>query len=272
MSAIEPLLLGIKWMDPNWLLSQFGSEFFWISLLIVFIECGLLFPFLPGDTLLFAIGLFVATDKIHLFPGGQVGAVLLSLALMWGAAVLGNLAGYEIGRRAGEPLRHHDGRILKQKYLDQTSVFFDRHGSKALVLGRFVPFVRTYITLVAGVTRMDRRRFLLWSAVGAVLWVTTILLAGYFLGAAFPTLGQNIDKAVLVILAFSVIPVAIEWWRHRRSPGATDREPDAQPAHQPAHQPANQSDGQPDSESSDSRQPDSRPQAAADPQVDAHRG
>jgi membrane-associated protein len=221
MSVIEPMLLGVKWMDPNWLLTQFGPEFFWISLLIVFVECGLLFPFLPGDTLLFAIGLFVATDKIHVFPGGQPVALVASLVLMWAAAVLGNVAGYEIGRRVGEPLRNRDGRILKRKHLDQTSAFFDKHGSMALVLGRFVPFVRTYITLVAGVTRMDRRRFLVWSAVGAVLWVVSVLLAGYFLGAAFPTLGENIDKAVLVILAFSVIPVAIEWWRHRRSGGRT---------------------------------------------------
>jgi membrane-associated protein len=225
MTLIEPMLLGIKWMDPNWLLSQFGPEFFWISLLIVFIECGLLFPFLPGDTLLFALGLFVATDQIHVFPGGRVVALLASLLLMWAAAVLGNIAGYEIGRRAGEPLRHHDGRILKRRYLDQTSEFFDKHGSMALVLGRFVPFVRTYITLVAGVTRMNRRRFLVWSAVGAVLWVAGVLLAGYFLGAAFPTLGENIDKAVLGILALSVIPVGIEWWRHRRSAGGASGQP-----------------------------------------------
>jgi membrane-associated protein len=207
-------------MDPNWLLSQFGSEFFWVSLLIVFIECGLIFPFLPGDTLLFAVGLFLATGKIHVFPGGDAVALLLSLLLMTVAAVAGNAAGYEIGRRVGEPLREHDGRILKRKYLDQTTTFFDRHGSKALVIGRFVPFVRTYITLIAGVTRMARRRFLLWSLVGAVLWVAVVMLAGFFLGAAFPTLGQNIDKAMVVILAFSVIPIVVEWWRHR---GSSDR-------------------------------------------------
>jgi membrane-associated protein len=217
------MLLGIKWMSPDWLLAQFGSEFFWISLLIVFIECGLLFPFLPGDTLLFAVGLFITADKIHVFPGGKVVELLVSLVLMWVAAVLGNLAGYEIGHRVGEPLRNHDGRILKHKYLDQTERFFDKHGNKALVLGRFVPFVRTYVTLVAGVTRMSRRRFMMWSLVGAVLWVSLVMLAGYFLGAAFPTLGQNIDKAVLAILAFSLIPVGIEWWRHRRSSGRATR-------------------------------------------------
>ncbi len=230
MSVIGPLLLGINWMDPHWLLDKFGPEFFWVSLLIVFVECGLLFPFLPGDTLLFAIGLFVASGTLDVFPGGEVVNLLLSLLLMWVAALLGNVTGYEIGRWVGEPLRQHDGRILRRRYLDQTSDFFDRHGSSALVLGRFVPFVRTYVTLVAGVTRMDRRRFLLWSAVGAVLWVFAVLLAGYFLGAAFPTLGDNIDKAVLVILAFSVIPVAVEWWRHRhghRGRGAGDADAEA---------------------------------------------
>jgi membrane-associated protein len=211
------MLLGISWMDPNWLLDQFGSEFFWISLVFVFIECGLLFPFLPGDTLLFALGLFVATGKIDVFPGGEVVELLIVLVLMTAAAFAGNVVGYEIGRKVGEPLRNHDGRILKKKYLDKTHDFFERYGSTALVLGRFVPFVRTYITLVAGVTRMQRHRFLVWSAVGAVLWVVIVTLAGYFLGTAFPTLGENIDKAMVVILAFSLIPVAYEWWRHRRA-------------------------------------------------------
>jgi membrane-associated protein len=221
--VLQPLLLGIEWMNPNWLLAHFGQEFFWISLLIVFVECGLLFPFLPGDTLLFALGLFIATGKIQVVPGGKVVDLLFSLVLMCVAAVLGNVAGYEIGRKVGEPLREHDGRVLSRKHLDQTTAFFDKHGNKALVLGRFVPFVRTYITLVAGVTRLRRHRFVVWSVVGAVLWVASVLLAGYFLGSAFPTLGQNIDKAVLVILAFSVIPIAFEWWRHRRS--ADDEQP-----------------------------------------------
>lgn len=209
------MILGIAWTDPSWLLSQFGAEFFWISMLIVFVECGLLFPFLPGDTLLFSMGLFVATDKIRVFPGSQAVELLACMALLVVAAFAGNVAGYGIGRWAGQPLRHHDGRILKRKYLDQTADFFDRHGNKALVIGRFVPFVRTYITLVAGITRMDRRRFWLFSFVGALLWVASITLAGYFLGAAFPSLGKNIDKAVYGILFISLIPVAVEWWRHR---------------------------------------------------------
>ena len=106
--------------------------------------------------------------------------------LLTAAAFLGNVVGYEIGRAIGPPLYERDGRILKRKYFDQTHAFFDKHGNKALVIGRFVPFVRTFITVVAGVTRMDRRRFFFWSFVGAVLWVVSITLLGYFLGAAFP--------------------------------------------------------------------------------------
>ena len=106
-------------------------------------------------------------------------------------AFAGNVIGYEIGRWIGPPLYERDGRILKRKYFDQTSAFFDKHGNKALVIGRFVPFVRTYITVVAGVTRMDRRRFFLWSAVGAVGWVLSITLLGYFLGQTFPWLRRE---------------------------------------------------------------------------------
>jgi len=215
VTGLLPLLLGIDWMDPNWLLDRFGPWFFWVCLLIVLVECGLFFPFLPGDTLLFAMGLFIAAEKIDVFPGPAGVELLMALVLFTVAGFLGNVAGYEIGRAIGPPLYERDGRILKRKYFDQTSAFFDKHGNKALVIGRFVPFVRTYITVVAGVTRMERGRFFMWSAVGAVLWVLSITLLGYFLGSAIPSLGENIDKAIVVILAFSLIPIVYEWWKHR---------------------------------------------------------
>ena len=212
-----PLLLGMNWMSPDWWLSEFGGAFFWISLAIVFVECGLFFPFLPGDTLLFAMGLFIAGDRISIVPGHHFFDLLTALVAFTAAAIAGNVTGYEIGRAIGPPLYERDGRILKRKYFDQTTVFFDKHGNKALVIGRFVPFVRTYITVVAGVTRMNRHRFVQWSLVGAVLWVASVTLLGYFLGVKFPALGENIDKAIFVILAFSVIPIAYEWWKHRRT-------------------------------------------------------
>lgn len=232
---VVPMLLGIKWLDPEWLQHEYGNTFIWIAVAIVFVECGLFFPFLPGDTLLFALGLFIAGSNTTGYSvvgiSNEPTELVIAMALLVVAAFAGNVAGYEIGRKIGPPLYERDGRILKRKYLDQTSAFFEKHGNKALVIGRFVPFVRTYITVVAGVTLMDRRRFFVWSAIGAVLWVVSITLLGYFLGAAIPALGENIDYVTLAILAFSAIPLAWEWWRHRRTsgPAAEDNDGDGVP-------------------------------------------
>jgi membrane-associated protein len=215
VTGLQSLLLGIPWMDPHWLLQHFHTEFVWLSLLIVFIECGLFFPFLPGDTLLFSVGLFVATNELNLAGGSNALGLLVACLAFAVAAFLGNVAGYEIGRRIGPPIRRHDGRIIKRKYLDQTVDFFETHGSQALVVGRFVPFVRTYVTLVAGVSEMNRVRFWLWSAVGAVAWVISITCLGYFLGRTFPWLSDNIDWVILGLLLVTVIPIGYEWWRSR---------------------------------------------------------
>jgi membrane-associated protein len=208
-TLLVPMLLGVPWMDPTWLLHHFHTEFVWVSIVIVFVECGLLFPFLPGDTLLVAAGLFIASGQLHL-------NLVVALVAFSVAAFLGNVAGFAIGRAIGPRVYEHDGRILKRKHLERTRLFFDRHGNKALVIGRFVPFVRTYITLVTGITRMERRRFLLWSAVGAVAWVLTITLLGYFLGTTVPWLVDKIDVVVLGLLVVSVVPIGFEWWRQRR--------------------------------------------------------
>jgi membrane-associated protein len=214
---LVPLLLGIKWMEPEWLLDNFGGTLIWISLAIVFVECGLFFPFLPGDTLLFALGLFIAGEQIHIFGMGEpLVELAVALVLLTIAGFLGNVVGYEIGRKLGPPLYERDGRILKRKYFDNTTAFFDKHGNKALVIGRFVPFVRTYITVVAGVTQMERRRFFTWSAIGAVLWVCSITMLGYFLGATFPSIGDNIDYAMIAILIFTLAPLVYEGVKHRR--------------------------------------------------------
>jgi membrane-associated protein len=200
--------LGPEWMDPQWLLDRFGGQFFWVSVAIVFIECGLLFPILPGDSLLFAVGLFIAEGSIQL--NIVVACIILTLA-----AFIGNVTGYEIGRAIGAPLYEREGRFLKKKYFDDTHAFFEKHGAKALVLGRFVPIVRTFITVVAGVSRMDRRHFFVWSAVGAALWATGVTLLGYFLGQAFPVLKDHLELAILAIVAVSVIPMVIEFVRHK---------------------------------------------------------
>ena len=231
LSSSNPLILGIDYMDPQWLLAQFGTEFVWVSLLIIFIECGLFFPFLPGDTLLFALGIFIATERIDIFPGPPLVELAIVLLLLVVAAFLGNVVGYEIGRRIGPPLYARDGRVLKKKYFDQTEVFFDLHGNKALVIGRFIPFVRTFITVVAGATSMKRRRFFVWSLIGAIGWTLSITVLGYGLGNTVPWLGDNIDYTILAILVFGSIPMAWEWRRHRRtsSPLADDNDHDGRP-------------------------------------------
>jgi len=130
--------------------------------------------------------------------------------------------GYEIGRRIGPRVYHRDGKLIKRRYLDQTSEFFDKHGSPALVIGRFVPIVRTYITLVAGVTRMKRHKFFLWSWIGAALWVVILVLLGAFLGTAFPSIGQKIDLITYGLLGLTVIGLIVELIRKRgeEDPGA----------------------------------------------------
>jgi membrane-associated protein len=200
--------LGPNWMDPQYLFNTYGTAFFWLSLAIVFVECGLFFPILPGDSLLFAIGIFIAGGDLQV-------NFFVAMAALFVAAFLGNIVGYEIGRAVGEPLRHRDGRIIRKEYFDKTTDFFERHGAKALILGRFVPIVRTYITLVAGIGRMNRRHFFTWSAVGAALWVGIVMTAGYFLGG-IPFIANNLEAAILLIVALSVLPMVFEYLRHRR--------------------------------------------------------
>ncbi len=213
---MTPMLLGMKWMDPNWLLDHYHTEFIWLGALLLVIECGLFFPFLPGDTLLISAGLFIATDKLH-------ENLVLVMVLFAVAAFAGNVIGYEIGRAVGTPLMERDGKILKKRYFEETHEFFERRGNAALVVGRFVAVVRTYVTVVAGIAKMDRRRFLIWSGVGAVAWVLSITLLGYYLGKSVPGLVKHIDILIIGIIALSAIPIAIEWRnRRRRTPTSAE--------------------------------------------------
>jgi membrane-associated protein len=201
--------LGPSWLDPQTLLQQYGTAALWISAAIIFAECGLFTAFLPGDSLLFTIGLFAAQ------PNDPLGLPLpLVLVVLTAAAFLGNVVGYEIGRAAGTPLYNRNGRFIKQEYFHRTTHFFDRYGNRALVLGRFVPIVRTFITVVAGVGKMDRRRFFTYSFVGALLWAIGVTVLGYFLGQ-FAFVKNNLELMLLLIVAVSLIPMGIEYLRHR---------------------------------------------------------
>ena len=155
---------------------------------IIFAECGL-FAILPGDSLLFTVGLLTATGVIP----HNLAFVCIVLTI---AAVLGNVSGYAIGRKIGPPLFRPRsglaGKIFKQSYVDKTHVFFERYGNRALILARFVPIVRTFVTLVAGVGKMNFRHFITYTAIGGVLWACGVTIAGYFLGN-IPFIKNNID-------------------------------------------------------------------------------
>jgi membrane-associated protein len=203
--------LGPDWLNAEVLLHQLGPWAFWASLLVIFAECGLFTFFLPGDSLLFTIGLVIQNPSqlIDLHVNIVVACVALTAA-----AFLGNVVGYEIGRAAGVPLYSRGGRLLRQEHFDKAHEFFEKHGNKAIVLARFVPVVRTFITAVAGVSVMDRRRFFTYSFIGALLWATGVTLLGYFLGQIALVRG-HIEVMLIMIVALSLVPVGVEYVRHR---------------------------------------------------------
>ena len=190
--------LGPSWLDPDRLLTTFGLVGI---LVIVFAECGLLVGFfLPGDSLLFTAGLFVAAGSL------DVPLWLLCL-LITIVAIAGNLVGYWIGRKAGPPFfERPDSRLFKQEYVDKTIAFFDKYGARAIVLARFVPIVRTFITVIAGVGRMDFRRYAIYSSIGGVLWGTGVTLLGYYLGG-FEFVSSNIEVILIAIVADLGLPI-----------------------------------------------------------------
>ena len=215
--------IGPGWLDPG-NLETFGNVAPWVAAAIVFAECGLLVGFfLPGDTLLFTLGLLVGTGVVDM----PVWAVCALLAV---AALLGNVVGYEIGRAAGPSIfRRPESALFKHENVERAAAFFDRWGAPAVTLARFVPIVRTFITVIAGVARMDRRRYFAYSSLGALIWAGGVTALGYFLGS-IPVVRDNVDvifaviEVVLVaIVVLSVAPVLLDAIRRRRRGRAAGR-------------------------------------------------
>lgn len=221
--ALVPLLLP-DWLDPEYLLTALGNWALWGAAFIIFIECAI-FPVLPGDSLLFAVGLFIANDApiIHFGTLGKPAVLTISILVLVTAAVLGNVVGYWVGKKISpwlfKPRPGFIGKVFSQHHLDQTHDFFERYGSKALVMGRFVPFVRTFVTMVAGAAGMSFRTFITWTGIGAVVWAAGVTLLGYFLGT-IDFIRNNIDAVLVAIVLVSVIPMLIEAWLHRRRKAA----------------------------------------------------
>jgi membrane-associated protein len=203
--------LGPEWLAPDAILERFGTWALVAVLVILFVECGLLVFFLPGDSLLFVTGLFIST--------GAIGTPLwLALLLMTIAAVAGNLVGYWVGARVGPPLFERPGsRLIKPKHVRQTHEFFEKYGARSIVLGRFVPIVRTFITALAGIGRMHYPTYARYSVVGGTAWVVGVTMLGYWLGDRFPFIENNLELVAVIIVAISVLPIGFELLKARRA-------------------------------------------------------
>jgi membrane-associated protein len=188
---------------------------------IVFVETGLFLGFfLPGDSLLVTAGVFAAAGHLRL---GWL------LSLVWVCAVAGDQLGYWIGRRAGAALfKKDDSLLFKKKHLEQAHGFYSRYGGKTVVLARFVPIIRTFASPVAGIGRMNYRRFLLYDIFGGFLWVWGMILLGYFLGSTIPNVDEHIHIVIAVIVGLSLLPAIIEAVRQRKrkSGGSTAAPPE----------------------------------------------
>jgi membrane-associated protein len=203
---VTNLALGPSWLDPDHLINTYGLLG---VLLIVFAESGLLIGFfLPGDSLLFTTGLLVATGTLD----QPLALVASSIAV---AAVLGEQVGYLFGRKVGPALfRRPDSRLFKAENIEKAHAFFEHHGPKALVMACFVPIVRTFTPIVAGVSRMNYRTFVTYNIVGGSLWGAGVTTLGYWLGQ-IDVVRKNIEAMLLLVVLISVVPIGIEYLRQR---------------------------------------------------------
>jgi membrane-associated protein len=204
------LVALLDFLNPENILNWLGPAALIGVALIIFAECGLLIGFfLPGDSLLFITGLFIAQG----FIDTPIWLAALVLAV---SAVIGNATGYWIGYTVGPKLFNRpDSRFFRKEYVDKTHEFFERYGARAVVLARFVPIVRTFITAMAGVGRMDFRVFITYSAIGGLVWGAGVTYLGYALGNV-PFVKDHIELILLAVVAISILPILYEYVKHKR--------------------------------------------------------
>jgi len=187
------------------LIDKFGIFSYVILFMVIFLETGLVVtPFLPGDSLLFAAGSFAALGSF------RIEILFVALAL---AAILGDTINYWIGNYLGPKVFRSKSRLLNKEYLDRTHKFYEKYGGMAIILGRFMPIIRTFVPFLAGIGRMSYFKFLLYNIIGGIAWVSLFLFGGYFFGN-IPFVKSNFSIVVLVIIVLSLIPIATEFLRH----------------------------------------------------------
>ncbi len=221
------------WLSPENLINSMGAWAVLGIMLIIFAECGILLGFfLPGDTLLFVSGLFIASGAIDI-------DLWLFIVLVTLAAFVGNMVGYWIGYKVGPPVFNRpNAKLLKREYIDKSAAFFDKYGKVTVVLARFVPVVRTVATVMAGASKMNLKIYTLYSAIGGVIWIASVTIAGYFLGQ-ITFIRQNLDLivigAVVIVICASAFPAIAHWVvRRREARAAGEGDAQTKPIQQPA--------------------------------------
>lgn len=191
------------------IIKQYGTTTYIILFLIIFVETGLvIWPFLPGDSLLFAAGSFAAIGSLNIW---------VIIILLFIAAVLGDTVNYYIGKNMGLKILKWQFRgkpIVKQEYIDKTHDFYEKHGPKTIILARFVPIVRTFAPFVAGIGEMSYSKFIAYNFIGGAIWVVSLSLLGYFFGQ-IPIIKNNFETVILGIIFISVLPMIIELAKHQ---------------------------------------------------------
>ncbi len=202
-------LLFVEFFNPQNIIQYGGLA---LLLFIIFAETGLFFGFfLPGDSLLFVAGLLATSKYIDQHVG-----VLIALLVI--AAFSGTCVGYFFGVWAKRYFRPKESNIFfKPKYLDMAQRFYKKYGMMAFIVGRFLPIVRTFVPILAGIVKIEIKKFLLYNLLGAVLWITTLVMAGYWLGNIFPAIGENLELIIVIFIVVTSIPVIISYRKAKNS-------------------------------------------------------
>ena len=219
--ASTSLALMPDFLDPIKLIGYFGTWAMVGLLVVIFVESGVLFPVLPGDTLLFVAGMLAAGTAAAGQANFQLWQLLVFIPI---AAILGGQVGYFVGRYLGTAMFKPNARVLKQRYLDEAHAFFEERGPFAIVLARFVPIVRTLAPITAGAARMSYGVFTLYNVIGAVVWGVGLVLLGYGLGQ-FEVIQKLIEPIFILIALASVSPMIYEWYKRRRAAKKASEEP-----------------------------------------------
>src|SRR3989338_4292174 len=209
MGLISSLIDSILHLDRylSLIIQNFGLWTYLFLFAIIFAETGLVVtPFLPGDSLLFAVGSFASIGALNIF---------WAFLILGAAAILGDSLNYSVGKFLGKKAIEHETRFIKKEYIEKTQHFYEKYGTKTIVLARFVPIVRTFAPFVAGVARMNYFKFLMYNVAGGIAWVAIFLFGGYFFGN-IPIVKNNFTVVIFIIILASFVPPLVEYWRHRR--------------------------------------------------------